>query len=63
MFGPNAGVSLVLGDAGDAMAPLDFGKPVNPISNRGTDYAHLITTGTSSFLDLPTALEGANGQI
>ena len=23
---------------------------------RGTDYAHLITTGTPGFLDLPTAL-------
>ena len=23
----------------------------------GTDYAHLITTGTPGFLDLPTALQ------
>ena len=29
----------------------DFGKSVKPIS-RGTDYAHLITTGTLGFSDL-----------
>ena len=34
----------------------DFGRSVNPISTRGTDYAHLITTGTPVFSDLPTAL-------
>ena len=34
----------------------DFGRSVNPISTRGTDYAHLITTGTPGFSDLPTAL-------
>ena len=38
------------------MAPPDFGKSVNPISTRETDYAHLITTGTPGFSDLPTAL-------
>ena len=43
-------------DAGGAMAPPDFGRSVNPISTRGTDYAHLITTGTPGFSDLPTAL-------
>ena len=32
------------------------GGAVNPISTRGTDYAHLITTGTPGFSDLPTAL-------
>ena len=42
--------------AGDAMAPPAFGRSVNPISTRGTDYAHLITTGTTGFSDLPTAL-------
>ena len=42
--------------AGDAMAPPDFGRSVNPISTRGTDYVHLITTGTPGFSDLPTAL-------
>ena len=34
--------SVVPGDAGDAMAPPDFGKSVNPISTRGgggADYA------------------------
>ena len=39
-----------------AMAPPDFGRSVNPVSTRGTDYAHLITTGTPGFSDLPTAL-------
>ena len=38
------------------MAPIDFGRSVNPISAKGTDYAHLITTGTLGFSDLPTAL-------
>ena len=42
--------------AGLAMAPPDFGRSVNPISTRGTDYAHLIITGTSGFSHLPTAL-------
>ena len=41
------------------MAHPDFGRSVNPISTRGTDYAHLITTGTPGFSDLPTALNRA----
>ena len=41
------------------MAPPDFGRSVNPISTRGTDYAHLIITGTPGFSDLPTALPSA----
>ena len=41
---------------GGAMALSDFGRSVNPISTRGTDYAHLITTGTPWFSDRPTAL-------
>ena len=41
------------------MAPPDFGRSVNPISTRGTDYAHLITTGTLGFSDLPTVLRSA----
>ena len=47
---------VVPGGAGGAMAPPDFSKSVNPISTRETDYAHLITTGTPGFSDLPTAL-------
>ena len=47
---------VVPGGAGVAMAPPDFGRSVNPISTRGTDYAHLISTGTPGFSDLPTAL-------
>ena len=38
------------------MAHPDFGRSVDPISTRGIDYAHLITTGTPAFSDLPTAL-------
>ena len=38
------------------MAHPDFGRSVNLISTRGTNYAHLITTGTPGFSDLPTAL-------
>jgi hypothetical protein len=41
---------------GGAMATPDFGRSVNPISTRGTDYAHLFTNGTPEFSDLPTAL-------
>ena len=47
--------AVILG--GGAMAPPDFVRSVNPISTRGTDYAHLITTGTPGFSDLPTALQ------
>ena len=48
---------VVPGCAGCAMAHPDFGRSVNPISTRGgTDYAHLITTGTPGFSDLPMAL-------
>ena len=41
------------------MAPPDIGRSDNPMSTggKGADYAHLITTGTSGFSDLPTALE------
>ena len=45
------------GASGGAKAPPDFGRSVNPISTRGTDYAHLNTTGTPGFSDLPTALD------
>ena len=47
---------VVPGGAGGAMAHPDFGRSVNPISTRRTDYGHLITTGTPGFSDLPTAL-------
>ena len=48
----------VPGGGGGAMAPQDFGRSVNSISTRGAHYAHLITTGTPGFSDLPTALQG-----
>ena len=48
---------VVRGCAGCAIAHPDFGRSVNPISTRGTDYAHLNTTGTPGFSDLPTALD------
>ena len=38
------------------MAPPNFGRSVNPISTRGTEYAHLLATGTPVFSDLPMAL-------
>ena len=47
---------VVPGCARCAMVHPDFGRSVNPISTRGTDYAHLITNSTPGFLDLPTAL-------
>ena len=47
---------VVPGCTGCAVAHPDFGRSVNPIPTRGTDYAHLITTGTPGFSDLPTAL-------
>ena len=53
---PTCNRDVVPGGAGGAMAPPDFGRSVNPISTRGTDYANLITTGTPGFSDLPTAL-------
>ena len=40
-------------------SPLDFGRSVNPVPTRGTDYSHLITTHPPSspgFSNLPTAL-------
>ena len=45
---------VVPGCAGCAMAHTDFGRSVQ--AGGGTDYAHLITTGTPGFSDLPTAL-------
>ena len=48
---------VVPGGAEGAMAPPDFGRSViNLFQTGGTDYAHLITTGTPGFSDLPTAL-------
>ena len=47
---------VVPGCAGCAMAHPDFGRSLNSISSRGTDYNQLKTTGTPGFSDLPTAL-------
>ena len=52
------GRGVVPGVAGCAMAHPDFGRSVNPILTRGTDYDHLVTTGTPGFSDLSTALPG-----
>ena len=35
----------------------DFGRSVNPMSTRGPDFPHHITTGPLGFSDLPTALQ------
>ena len=48
---------VVPGGSGAAKALPVLGRPVNPISTRGADYAHHITAGTSGFSDLPTALQ------
>ena len=48
--------------SGCTMAHPDLCKSVDPISTRGTDYAHLITTDTPEFSDLPTALNVQKNQ-
>ena len=40
---------VVPGGAGGAMAYSDFGRSVNPISNRGRDYAHQIIMAPPDF--------------
>ena len=47
---------VVPGGAGDAMAPPDFGRSVNPISTREERSCPPNNTGTPGFSDLPTAL-------
>ena len=47
---------VVPGGAEGAMVSPDFDRSFNLISARGTDYVHLVTTGTPRFSDLPTAL-------
>ena len=41
---------------GCAMAHPDLADQLTLFQPGGTDYAHLITTGTPGFSDLPTAL-------
>ena len=48
--------------SGGAKALPVLGRPVNPVSTRGADYAHQITTGTSGFSDFPTALPPSHQQ-
>ena len=43
---------------GGAMALPDFGRSVNSISTKGDRLCPPNNTGTSGFLDLPTALIG-----
>ena len=43
---------VVPGGAGCALAYPDFARPVNPISTRETDYAHLITISTPRLLQI-----------
>ena len=47
---------VVPGGAGDAMAPPDFGRLVNPISTKGGRLCPPNNTGTPEFSDPPTAL-------
>ena len=42
--------------------PPGFGIRFNPVSTRGADYAHHITTGTSGFSNFPTALPPSHQQ-
>ena len=42
--------------AGWALAQLEFGSPVNPITARGADYAHHITASPSGFENPAAAL-------
>ena len=49
------------GTGGDMAAP-DFGRSANPISTRGADYAHLITTGPPGFSEFPMALVSAEDE-
>ena len=52
------GRGVVPGGAGCPMAHPDFGDQLTLFqpAGGGADYAHLITTGTPGFSDLPTAL-------
>ena len=47
-----AGLPQAEGGAGGALAPPIFGQTVNPISTRGADYAHHITTSPPDFQTL-----------
>ena len=53
--GLQCGKPVVPGVAGDAMAPPDFGRSVNPISAKGGRLFPPNNTGTPGFSDLPTA--------
>ena len=52
---PDSGVSS-LGVPGMPWHPQILSNQLTLSKPGGTDYAHLITTGTPGFLDLPTAL-------
>ena len=52
---PTPGVSS-LGVPGVPWHPQILADQLTLSQPRGTDYAHLITTGTTGFSDLPTAL-------
>ena len=47
---------VVPGGAGDALAPLDFDRSINPISIKRGILCPPNNTGTLGFSDLPTAL-------
>ena len=48
------------GWAGWALAHLEFGSSVNPISTRGADYAHHITASPPGFENPAAALRSDN---
>ena len=54
---PQVPRGVVPGGAGVSMAPLDFGRSVNPISTNGDRLFPPNSNGTPGFSDIPTALE------
>ena len=50
------GSDAASGWAGWALAHLEFGSSVNPITTRGADYAHRITASPPGFEYLPASL-------
>ena len=53
-------MGVVPGGVGGAMAPLDFGRSVNPISTKGDRLCPANDTVTPGFSDLPTTLNCTN---
>ena len=59
---PSYGSGAASGWAVRALAQPEFWSSVNPITTRGADYAHLITTGPPGFSEFPMALVSAEDE-